>query len=189
MQRFYLWQSTLGWGRQEALRSQGCCGLPMPLPISFPSFFFSSSPYIPSPSLPPFFPPSLFSFLLSVLPWLSWKSLCRSGWPWTQRCPVSRELGLKACATMVGAATCFWSSPICLSTSRLGSLQQGRHFKLIFWRTAEHPLAEVLWRHRLHSESAGGGAGMASTLNIFGRPCLGSVCNSISHGEMDTHCP
>ena len=37
----------------------------------------------------------------SVQPWLSWNSICRQGWPWTQRstCLCVRVLGLKTCTT------------------------------------------------------------------------------------------
>jgi hypothetical protein len=55
--------------------------------------------------------PILFFFFsrqgFSVYPWLSWNSLCRPGWPGTQKsaCLCLQVLGLKVCATTPGFHT------------------------------------------------------------------------------------
>jgi hypothetical protein len=53
----------------------------------------------------------------SVLPWLSWNSLCRPSWPWTQRdltTSPSWMLGLKACCYHHPGNYFFNTSSICI---------------------------------------------------------------------------
>ena len=55
----------------------------------------------------------------SIKPWLSWNSLCRSGWPQTQKstASTSRVLGLKACATTPGLRILILKHFLCLYSS------------------------------------------------------------------------
>jgi hypothetical protein len=50
----------------------------------------------------------------SVEPWLSWNSLCRPGWPWTQKsaCLCLWVLGLKACTTTPGYSLLFFMTAV-----------------------------------------------------------------------------
>jgi hypothetical protein len=87
----------------------------------------------------------------SVFPWLSWNSLCRPDWPWTQRsaCLCLQSTGIKAVnhhiltyKSYFELSFILWVWVFCLKLFRMPDALRGQKRVLGFWDWSFHGPAE-----------------------------------------------